>query len=221
MFARRKGFASSAIRHRFGKERPPVSRYMFFMFAVAGDLGLFTVLDPAASRRLPLAIEEIRVVRSIRLSRVDATGFCPRSRTTFGGAQYEDRYTFAAVTTRSGDGLVTDAVSSKVGSGHACFGPAAEAGTLNFYIEVEIGQTQFIGVGRCTTIRSDFPEPNLRISACFANSRDLADPYVGGLLTTNTMNSHNLVGVESDPPGYVEPSVATVRLWKRREPHSP
>ena len=40
--------------------------------------------------------------------------------------------------------------------------------------------------------------------------------YIGGVLTTNTLNSKKLVGQESDPPGYVQPSIATVRLWKKR-----
>jgi len=50
---------------------------------------------------------------------VEPTEFCSRSRTTFARAQYEDRYSFAAVTTRSGDGLVTDAHARLIVAGEA------------------------------------------------------------------------------------------------------
>jgi len=45
----------------------------------------------------------------------------------------------------------------------------------------------------------------------------LPDPYLGGLLMANTINSRAPLGGVSDPPGYTQPSIATVRLWKRRE----
>jgi hypothetical protein len=51
---------------------------------------------------------------------------------------------------------------------------------------------------------------------CFADLSDPAYKYVGGQLTTNTMGSLKLLGVESDPLGYAQPSIATIRLWKKR-----
>lgn len=164
----------------------------------------------------PGTVEEIRVVRSIRLSRMKPTEFCSQSRTTFPGAQYEDRYSFAAVTTRTSDGFVTDAVSSKVGVGHGCLGSADDSGVLNLYLEIELNGIRFIGIGKCTGVRSDFPEAGVGILACFANLSGLVKPYVGGLLTTNTLISRK-GGAESEPEGYVQASIATVRLWKRRE----
>ena len=169
----------------------------------------------AQTRPSSSAIEEIRLARSIRLSRVAPTEFCSQSRTTFADAQFEDRYSFAAVTTRSGDGLVIDALSHKLGSGHACFGRTADPGALSFYIEIDMVGIRSTGVGRCATVRSDFPESDIQLISCFANLGGFADPYIGGLLTTNTLTSRR-GGAESDPPGYVQASIATVRLWKRR-----
>ena len=39
--------------------------------------------------------------------------------------------------------------------------------------------------------------------------------YVGGQLTTNTVLSRSVVGLVSDPEGYTQPSIVTIRLWKR------
>ena len=35
-----------------------------------------------------------------------------------------------------------------------------------------------------------------------------------GSLATNKINSKALIGAETDPPGYVQPSIATIRLWR-------
>ena len=161
------------------------------------------------------AVEEIRVVRSIRLSRVEPTEFCSQTRTTFSGARHEDRYAFAAVATRSSDGLVTDAESNRLGTGHGCLGPSADPGVWNLYLEIELDRLRFIGVGRCTAFKADVPETGISTLACFANLSGLAEPHVGGLLTTNTLTSRK-GGPESDPAGYLQASIATVRLWQGR-----
>lgn len=161
-------------------------------------------------------LEDIRVVRSVRVSRMQSTEFCAQSRTTFAGAQYEDRYSFAAVATRPADGAVTDAASAKVGSGHGCLGSTDKTGVLNIYLEIELSGIQFTGIGKCTTGKSDSPEPGVLVLSCFANVSGVAAPYVGGLLTTNTLTSRS-GGADSDPPGYIQASIATIRLWKRRD----
>jgi hypothetical protein len=46
--------------------------------------------------------------------------------------------------------------------------------------------------------------------------RGLLAPYVGGVLTTNTITSKAGFGGETDPPGYTQASIATIRLWKAR-----
>jgi len=163
-------------------------------------------------------VEEIRILRSIRLSREEATEFCIQPRTGFSGAQYEDKYSFAAVaTSRANDGLVVDSTNPKVGSGHACFGPGANPATTNMYLEVELGGLAFRGSGNCTKVTSDFPESGLAAVNCVANLRALPEPYVGGLLTSSTMFSRKTIGPESEPPGYAQASIVTVRLWKKRD----
>lgn len=189
-----------------------------FPFSLVASLMLFSG-GAHAQTVSPEGVEEIRVVRSIRISRVKPTEFCAQSRTTFSGAQYEDQYSFAAVTTRSSDGFITDAVSSKVGIGHGCLGSADDSGMLPIYLEIELNGIRFVGIGKCTGGKSDFPEAGVVILACSANLSGLADPYIGGLLTTNTLISRK-GGAESEPAGYVQASIATVRLWKRRETRS-
>jgi len=55
----------------------------------------------------------------------------------------------------------------------------------------------------------------ISVWTCFLELSGLKAPYKGGILTTNTVDSRNPLGEKSDPPGYTEPSIATVRLWRR------
>lgn len=65
-------------------------------------------------------------------------------------------------------------------------------------------------------MRLDFPEPGLTANNCFLDISSIPSPYVGGLLTSNTMVSPNMLGLDTEPRGYIQSSIATVRLWKRR-----
>src|SRR5262245_45033749 len=67
-------------------------------------------------------VEQIRILRSIRISRATPTAFCDQPPFRFKDALYEDRYQFRAVTSRPDDGIITDAHGPVVGSLHACFG---------------------------------------------------------------------------------------------------
>ena len=44
----------------------------------------------------------------------------------------------------------------------------------------------------------------------------LPQAYIGRQLTTNTIGTRIALGDRTDPPGYTQPSIATIRLWKRR-----
>lgn len=166
--------------------------------------------------RLDQGKEEIYVVRSVRKSRVPPTEYCAQSRTGFGDVLFEDRYVFHAVTTRPDDGAVTNPLGNRTASLHACFGKIAVQNLINFYAEGEIAGKPFRGAGKCSTLRTDFPEQGLDAQTCFLILEGLKDPHMGGLLTTNTMRTRNVTGEQSDPPGYVQPSIATVRLWNQR-----
>jgi hypothetical protein len=160
--------------------------------------------------------EEIYVIRSERISRITPTDYCAQSRTGFASIVFEDRYVFHTVSVNAEIGIVTDVSGAKRASAHACFGKTQDPDILNFYAEGELGGLLFEGRGKCTTLRRDFPEPGLNVATCFLHLGRLGDRYAGGLLTTNTLVSRNVTSDKSDPPGYVQPSIATVRLWRKR-----
>jgi hypothetical protein len=164
---------------------------------------------PAVSSR-----EEIHVMRSVRTSRTAHTDYCADSRTGFGDILFEDRYLLYSVSTGP-DGAVVVPFGAQTGSGHTCFGKTADPNVMNFYAEIEIGGKAFRGAGKCNTLKSDFPERGLNVATCFLQLSALNDTYTGGLLTSNTLFSRNVLGDKSDPPGYVQSSIATLRLWKR------
>jgi hypothetical protein len=163
-------------------------------------------------------VEDIYIARSWRESRIAPTEFCGEAKTGFKrvGVGVEDQYTFRSTTTRSSDGPITDTNVETIGRLHACFGPTAEPGVFYFYSEGVLGSVAFIGRGECRTAKQDYPEAGISVLRCFLELGGLPENYVGGQLTTNTVGSRNVIGDKSDPPGYTQPSIATIRLWKRR-----
>jgi hypothetical protein len=160
--------------------------------------------------------EEIYIIRSVRTSHIAPTEFCARSRTGFDQASDgEDQYVFHAVETRADDGAVVNPLGKTIASLHSCGGRTRDPSVFNFYGEGEIAGIAFIGKGKCNPVKRDFPEPGMFVLRCFLDLTGLKSPYVGGVLTTNTMGSRNRIGEKSDPPGYTQLSIATVRLWKR------
>jgi hypothetical protein len=164
------------------------------------------------------AVEDIYVARSLRLSRITPTGYCTQEKVGFAGSTAEDQYTFHSIATRRSDGLITNANVATIGRLHACFGPTADPLTINFYAEAVLAGVTFTGRGECRMAKPDYPEPGITVYRCFLELRDLPSDYRGGQLTTNTVASRQNIGESSDPRGYVQPSIATVRLWKKREP---
>jgi hypothetical protein len=159
--------------------------------------------------------EDIYVIRSIRLSRDVPGEYCAPAHTGFPDPTSEAKFVFRPVTTRAEDGAVVSTKGQKVASLHACFGRTSDARLLNFYGEGELAGMSFNGRGQCTRLKTDFPEPGITVWTCFLELSGLKDPYKGGMLTTSTVDSRNPLGETSDPPGYTQPSIATVRLWRR------
>ncbi len=157
-------------------------------------------------------VEDIYIVRSLRTSRGTPTDFCAEGRTGF-ASTYEDRYTFHAVTTRPSDARLVDPRGNQVGQLRACFGGTRFA---NFYAEGDLASLAFTGRGECASPRADFPEGGINVFRCFLDLTNLPRGYIGGLLTTNSVRSRQDIGPTSDPAGYVQSSIATVRLWKER-----
>ena len=79
-----------------------------------------------------------------------------------------------------------------------------------------LGVVTFTGRGECHTARTDFPEPGLLVQRCFLMLERLSHGFIGGHLTANTVNSRQPLGGTTDPEGYTQSSIATVRLWRRR-----
>lgn len=160
-------------------------------------------------------VEEIYIARSDRQSRVAPTEFCAQAKTGF-TPNTEDQYKFHATATRPSDGRMIETNGKTIATGHGCFGQTADPAVRNFYLELQLGNTALRGIGECRTEKTDFPEKGLIVYHCFLDLSDPLGRYVGGQLTTNTMGSRKLIGVDSDPPGYAQPSIATIRLWKKR-----
>lgn len=167
---------------------------------------------PAAQ---PAQVEEIYIARSVRESRIASTEYCGEAKTGF-KSTIEDQYTFRSIATRATDGRMIDTNVKTIGSGHACFGQSANPAAYNFYMEFLLGNAAFKGIGECLQVKVDYPERGMTVVRCFLDFSDPLGRYVGGQLTTSTMWSLKLLGVESDPPGYAQTSIATIRVWKKR-----
>jgi len=120
------------------------------------------------------------------------------------------------VQARAEDGKLVDAKRARVAELRGCFGPTDDRARQNFYAEIRVGEMAFQGKGECLALMVNFPEPGFFPVRCQLLLSGLPAPFVGGMLTTNTMTSQAGFGGESDPPGYTQASIATIRLWKAR-----
>ena len=161
-------------------------------------------------------VEEIIIARSLRASRVPPAEYCSHAGVAF-NALYEDVHTFHRVSVSDTTGHITDGNVAAFGELHSCYGKTADAGVSGFYAEGSLAGVTFTALGDCRLLATDMPEPGMSSFRCFLRLTNLPPPYLGGVLTTNTVNSRKLVGPESDPPGYIQPSIATIRLWKKRD----
>lgn len=164
------------------------------------------------------ALEDIYILRSIREPSEPVANWCSANRTGFEPfpKDAERMFSFWSVKSRLEDGKVVDAKGARVAELRACFGSTTERARQNFYAEVKLGSISFIGNGECVAARVDFPETGLFPVRCQLILSRLPAPYAGGLLTTNTMTSKAAFGGDTDPPGYTQASIATIRLWRAR-----
>jgi hypothetical protein len=169
-------------------------------------------VEPAAE------LEDIYVLRSIREQHEPADAWCSSSKTGFEPfpRDAERFFSFWSVGVRPEDGRVLETKAVRVAELRACFGATAERARQNFYAEVKLGSISFHGNGECLAVRTDFPQAGLFPVRCQLVLSGLPAPYVGGLLTTNTMTSKAAFGGDTDPPGYTQASIATLHLWKSK-----
>jgi sugar lactone lactonase YvrE len=164
------------------------------------------------------ALEDIYVLRSVRERREPSAAWCDRSRTGFEPfpTDAERFFSFWSVRSDPESGRVVDAKQARVAELHGCFGPTPERARQRFYAEIRLGALSLEGDGECLALAIDFPEQGLFPVRCQLVLRGLPAPFVGGLLTTSTLTSRAPFGGDSDPAGYTQASLATIRLWRAR-----
>lgn len=170
----------------------------------------------AATVAPAFASEDIYILRSIREPATTEVNWCAPSRTGFAPfpTDPERFFSFWSVETDSDDGKIADAKAKRVAELRGCFGATPERPRQNFYAEIKLGELEFKGKGECLALALDFPEPGLFPVRCQLVLSNLPKPYVGGVLTTNTLTSKKAFGPDTDPAGYTQASIATIRLWK-------
>lgn len=163
------------------------------------------------------ASEIIYVLRSIREEQSPEVGWCATSRTGFEpfANDAERIFSFWSVRSQPESGRIVDAKHARVAELRACFGATMERARQKFHAEISLDGMSFRGDGECLALMVDFPEPGLFPVRCQLILSGLPVPFVGGLLTTNTITSGARFGGETQPPGYTQASIATIRLWKR------
>ena len=176
---------------------------------------------PAAAAEPSVAIEEIYVLRSISEPHTPTDGGCAAAKTGFAPfpTNAERFFSFWSVSTDAASGKVVDAKRTRVAELRACFGPSDERERQHFYAEVRLGAMSFRGNGECRALMTNFPEAGLFPVRCQLVLGGLPAPFVGGLLTTSTLTSRAAFGGDTEPPGYTQASIATIRLWKARPDH--
>ena len=117
---------------------------------------------------------------------------------------------------RTENGKVVQSKHTRAAELRACFGATGEPARQNFYAVIKLGSMSFRGNGECLAVKIDFPSAGLFPVRCQLILSGLSAPYVGGLLTTNTITSKAAFGGDTDPPGYTQASIATIRLWKSK-----
>jgi hypothetical protein len=164
------------------------------------------------------ALEEIYILRSIREEHEPVASWCSSARTGFEPfpKDAERYFSFWSLGVRPEDGRVTETKAARVAELRACFGATSERPRQNFYAEIKLGSISFRGNGECLAVKIDFPEAGLFPVRCQLILSGLPAPYVGGLLTTSTITSRAAFGGDTDPPGYTQASIATIRLWKSK-----
>lgn len=164
------------------------------------------------------ALESIYVLRSIREERAPVADECASSKTGFEPfpTDAERFFSFWSVSAGSEDGKVVDAKRARVAELRGCFGPTQDRARQNFYGEIQLGTIAFRGSGECVALMIDFPEKGLFPVRCHLVLKDLPAPFVGGLLTTNTITSGARFGGDTEPAGYTQASIATIRLWRQK-----
>jgi hypothetical protein len=175
-------------------------------------LGAGQERGPALSSR-----EDIYVVHSIREERLVQSSWCTPERAgsaLLTGNALEERFGLWSVRAESQTGRIADTKASKVGEIRTCSAATLDSQVFNFYAEGKLAEMPFAGDGDCRVTKTDYPENGIAALRCYLNLRGLPSEYEGGLATSNTLLSEAVLGSETEPPGYLQSSIATFRLWR-------
>jgi hypothetical protein len=188
------------------------------ILGVVALLSAWIASPEIATAQSAAAPEEIYILRSIREHREPTANWCASAKTGFESfaTDAERFFSFWSVRSRPEDGRVVQAKDARVAELRGCFGPTSDPARQNFYAEITLSSMSFRGNGECLAMKVDFPEAGLFPVRCQLVLDGLPAPYVGGLLTTNTITSKAGFGDETNPPGYTQASIATIRLWRTR-----
>jgi hypothetical protein len=201
--------------------RPSARRGSIATAAIVGFVALLSICAAPSGNAAPgatAALEEIYILRSIRERHEPVAGWCSSSRTGFDPfpKDAERFFSFWSLRLRPENGRVVETKHTRAAELRACFGATGEPARQNFYAEIKLGSLSFRGNGECLALKIDFPEAGLFPVRCQLILSGLPAPYVGGLLTTNTITSKAAFGGDTNPPGYTQASIATIRLWKSK-----
>jgi hypothetical protein len=207
--AETKEFAAAVARCVFAAARASLLAAVTLGFVI---LGAAQGRGPAPSSR-----EDIYVLHSLREERIVESSWCTPERAGFAlltGDVLEERFGLWSVRAEPQTGRIADPETSKVGEIRTCTTATLDPRVLNFYAEGKLAELPFTGNGDCRLVQADYPERGLAALRCYLNLRGLPSDYQGGLATSNTLVSEAVLGGETDPPGYLQTSVATFRLWR-------
>lgn len=165
----------------------------------------------------PGSREDIYVLHSLREERIVESSWCTPERAgsaLLTGDAIEERFGLWSVRAESQSGRIADSKTGRVGEIRTCTAATLEPKVFNFYAEGKLAKVPFTGNGDCRLVEADYPEKGIAALRCYLNLRGLPSEYQGGLATSNTLVSAAVLGGETDPPGYLQTSIATFRLWK-------
>lgn len=172
-------------------------------------------------------VEEVLSYLAVRSNRIPGASDPACNDAGFAVRNRNDSDLRAMTVTRDGR---LESTAQTIGSAVSCFSTRSEAGVIQFFARLTIGGIRAVGRGECVQRYTDYPEPRVGVQECWLKLEQLPDGYVGGFMTVNAVATRiadataaNACsggpcgrGIESDPPGYVLPSIATVRLWRKR-----
>jgi len=197
-----------------------MKKYFLIMLVVIVGFLLTGVVSAAGKGKKVLSTyEEVAYVfRSIPNAALapEAETFCGLLGDGWGGGGV-DLY---SINTKGKDGTVVNWKVKKIGEALACTSsiPGLREGEFLAYFQLTFDRKNPITIqvsGLCQITGSDMPEGGIFPTNCWLNVVSAPPEYVGGLLTSNTLQEF-LPGTVTEL-GYKARSIGTLRIFKERD----